>query len=587
MESMSTLPQPTLGETAADVTPIEAVDVLLAELRAEIAKWDAYWGALTQGGGGAAPAMDEAGQVVNFLRSYLAPRIDQVSQGAPEERLTSLKLMVPFDTAGGLRDFLLHFFQVAPRADSDTLVFEERDSFERDVFLLYDLYRVKKALEVVSILQAARQDPAQRFPSMLDEATIGSVLASLSDVLGVLYSQCLPEETVRTLVPQLSPEMLSGAAVLQRRESGLLYTYPQVLQRYQYRNFFFLLFFKNGFKGRIAGQEREFRFNYTRFQILRYEFLLHWLTATLKHDPRKYEQYQNYRLRGKTLLEYLAVAPERELEHLRALPGTVFHELTSRVNDSVPAELRVGPVPHSESFGFYYDLKRQLNQAVEYVRAPIEDLRKLVQSQPPPARPAAAVPAAPPPAQPAAPPATPAAAGAAPPARWGISPLAKDAVPAPFFLQGSGSHRGQHALFKTKLARDYLPFAQFVTALLEATPDAEMVRRYTPRQEWALPFLMRRTLHDAQREYLLILGAEVTAKAKGMRVSAKESYDFAPYFVFCAEKDPEGEFGKPIGEREVAAQKFHEHSFNAPGVVRTVMDMIDGVRSHLGLPPPA
>jgi hypothetical protein len=567
------------------VPAVEGLDPLLAGMRAEVAQWVAFWTAREQEDRAAAAhaqAAEEEAQAIAFLNTFLTPRMDQLAKAGGGERLLTLQLMVPFDTPGGLQDFLLHFFQMAPTVLDGALVYEERDPFERDVFLLYDLYRVKKTLEAVEAMQKARKSPATAFPSLLDEGKIGAVLSSLADALGLLYSQCLPEELVRTLVPKLSPELLSGAAVLERREQNLLYTFPQVLQSYRYRNFFFMIFFREGFRAKLGGQERDFRYNHAYFQLLRHEYLVHWLTVPLKNDPRKYEVYQHYQVRGKSLLNWLAEAPEKEVEILKLVPARYFNDLTSRVNERVPEALSAGPVPQSEAFGFYHELKRQLSHAVNYTRAPIEELRAHVKDQKPlPPRPAPAGKAAG--AAPAA--QAPAAAKPAAPAKpagvkssWGVATLNVDSIPEAFFTAPPGQHKMQLNVMKTKLGKDYAAFAEFVTAVLEGTPDAEKLMRFAPRHEWAVPFLMRRTLHNATREYLLILGGEVSAKPKGMRVSAKEEHDFVPYFIFAAQKDPEGDFGAPVGERKANKQAFLEYSFASPGVIQTVVAMVETLR---------
>ena len=248
------------------------------------------------------------------------------------------------------------------------------------------------------------------------------------------------------------------------------------------------------------------------------------------------------------------------------------------------AALSAGPVPQSEAFGFYYDLKRQLNQAVAYVRAPIEELRAFVKEKKPlPPRPApGAAPAAGMPK--AAPAGKSAVAASAPPAgargksAWGVATINVDSVPDPFFTTPPGQFKMQLNVLKTKLGKDYAAFAEFVTAVLQGTPDAEKLMRFAPRREWAVPFLLRRTLHNASREYLLILGAEVTAKVKGMRVSAKEEHDFQPYFIFAAQKDPEGDFGAPMRERQANGLAFQEYSFTSAGVLQTVRAMVDALR---------
>ncbi|HEX7927242.1 MAG TPA: hypothetical protein VF678_06610 [bacterium] len=578
-------------EDVIDVPAVDGPGPLLAGMRAEIAKWGAFWTTREKEDreGGRTAAADEEAQALQFLTNFLTPRVEQLAKAGGDEQFRMLQLMVPFDTPGAMQDYLLHFFQMAPTVLEGALVFEERDHFERDVFLLYDLFRVKKTIEIAEALEAARKSPATTFPSMLDEARIGQTLASLKEVLGLLYGQCLPEELVKTLVPKLSTDLLSGAAVLERREKKLLYTFPQILSAYKYRNFFFMLFFREGFRAKLGGQDKEFRYNYARFQLLRHEFLVHWLTVKLKNDPRKYEVYRRYQVKGKALLAWLAEAPEREAEILKTIPARYFNDITSRINEKLPPDLAAGPIPQSEAFGFYYDLKRQLTQAVTYVRAPIEELRAFVKDKkpltpPPPPRPApgtAATPAA--------------AAGAksygrivpsnAPKSNWGVATLNVDSIPDPFFkAPPGGGFKNQLAILKTKLGKDYGPFHEFVSQVLEHTPDAEKLMRFAPRHEWAVPFLMRRTLHNASREYLLILGAEVSAKPKGMKLSAKEEHNFEPYFIFAAQKDPEGDFGATTGERSANNQAFQEYGFTTTGVVTIVQEMLGVLRGMWTVP---
>jgi hypothetical protein len=296
-------------------------------------------------------------------------------------------------------------------------------------------------------------------------------------------------------------------------------------------------------------------------------------------------------VRGKTLLAWLSQAPEREAEILRLLPARHFNDLTSRVNEKLPPELSAGPVPQSESFGFYHELKRQLNQAVTYTRAPIEELRALVKENKPLAPPATGVDSAGRPLAGGKPAPAPAAAAApAAPAKgasWGVSPLDVGSVPEPFFAAPGGQYRTHLGALKTRLGADYGPFEKLAAAVLEGTPETEKIKRFAPRHEWAVPFLIRRTLHGAEREYLLILGAEVAAKTRGMRVSVKEEHDFAPWFVFGALQDPEGSFGQPIGERKAGGQTFQEYAFTSAGVVKTVQELLKSLRAMWGESEPA
>jgi len=135
---------------------------------------------------------------------------------------------------------------------------------------------------------------------------------------------------------------------------------------------------------------------------------------------------------------------------------------------------------------------------------------------------------------------------------------------------------------RTKLGSAYEEFSKFVTALMENIPDDVGIRRRTPKHEWTLPYLVRYITPEETQEYLLVLGAEVKAKPRGMGYSTREQYAFTPYFVFATAQEGELDYGEPIGERHVGKKTFREHTSQNGNVVKTVVELLQHVRAKEG-----
>lgn len=561
-------------EVVSIADPVETI----ATMRKSIRHWDEYWEERQEAEDNPQSEIaQEAGAIRGLLKSLITPRLDKLEANKSPHLGLFLNLIVPFDSAGGLRDFILHFFQLEEGKDNH-LVYKSRDSYERDVYVLYDLYRVKKTMDVVHILQDTMTKDERIFPSIFSSEEILHILDNLTQVLKLLYTQCLPEKYLRELLPQLSPQHLRGKSLLERRENHILYTFPHVLQKYDYRRFFFLVFFKNGLRARLADGERDFRYNFLNFQVLKHEFMVHWLTGPLRNDPRKYKIYQQYVLHGKSLLQLIVDDPDQEAEILKMMPTHALNDMASQVNEAVPEELKVGVVPESRNFGFYHELKEQLGHAVDMVRAPIETLRKIVKEDkepPPPKEPASPLGAPPPEPEPEP---EPAAAGEIE-AHWEISLLKKNQLNKHFLQDSMAGFQALISSQRSRFGGYWNDFSSFATKLLENSPEIRTVRRRTPKHEWSMSYRCRHVTADKTEEYLMVIGVEVRSKPRGMGYQSKESYNFFPYLVFATDVKNEA-FGEPGEERTMAGRTVNEYSTKQGAVRDMAMELLAEVKKH-------
>jgi hypothetical protein len=104
---------------ARELAAAPAPEQLLAQHRESLRVWDAYWRDKVEDYGAAdnTAALAEVEQIRAFIRGLLVPRLEQVAESPPAQLGLFLKLMIPFDAQGGLKDFLLHFFQLEQDGD--------------------------------------------------------------------------------------------------------------------------------------------------------------------------------------------------------------------------------------------------------------------------------------------------------------------------------------------------------------------------------------------------------------------------------------------------------------------------------------
>ena len=565
-----------ITHSTIEIDVIEDAEISLERHRTALTEMDEYWAARHQeyvaNDGEDASAAQEALAIRKMIRGLLAPRLETLAKEHSDELALYLNLLIPFDSQGGLRDFLIHFFQVEDNGGA--LVFQERDRFERDVYVLYDVYRVKKTLEVIEALRASRNNPARRFPSVFGDEKIFQILDSLEAVLKLLFKQCLPAKHRAEILPQLTPRFIQDKSLLERREEEILYAFPHVLEKYDYRRFFFLVYFKDGLRAKVSQtEEREFRYDYLDFQIIKHEFLVHWLSNSLGDDPRKHLIYEKYSMHGKTLSQLVREKPDQEISYLRQMPSHTLNDVASEVNEELPEELQIGAIPNSEKFGIFHRLKKQLQAAVEMVRAPIEVLRKKIIHEPEipweePTDPEPEPETVPEPVP--------------EPARWEVLLLKKDQIHRPFFTESSAQFTSQLNRLKVKLGSRWKGYATFATKHLERTPEMRTIRRRTPRHEWAMPYRLRYIVPDqAPKDYLFVIGAEVKAKARGMGYQAQEAYNISPYLAF-ATNNPEEGFGEQMGERQIAGGiKLQEYSMELTAVSDKAMEVFEVLKKEL------
>lgn len=543
------------------------------ELQAELERWQAHWQQRKQtyAAAGKKAAAREATQALDFLEQFVRYRLDWILELQEEEQQEALKFFIPFCTDGGMETFLSHFFQF--ERIKGQLEFVARDDFLREAHILYDLYKIRKTIETIDVIQQTVHKVGHRFPSRYTEPEKEDILVSLRKILEMLMRNTLQPEYQKQVYQQLNPKMIGGRQLLERREQGILYCYPHVVQKYNYRNLIFLLYFREGMETRSKGETVQLHYNYLEFEILKQEFLAHWLQQKLEKNPSKEAVYATYEVDGETIAKRIQQNPQQELPLLKQLPTPIFNDIVARVNIQVDPALRSGTSDESEKYGEMGEFRKAVNKSQQFTRVPLETLRDVAQKNP------AALESLDPEVPLVAPTPQPAAGGRIPAdfeEPFQLHLLTSEELSFCFLTDQDNKYNGRLNLYKNYLEPQELERLQQVVNLVlhkyTETPSVQ-IRRY-PKHDWVIPYLVRENRRGELFESLLILGGEASVKPKGMLYSVGDEYQFKPYFVFGSFKE-EKDFGNVLGERQVRGQVCLEYDVRNEEARRQALRLVE------------
>lgn len=288
---------------------------------------------------------------INHLRQafrfYLIPAFEQALATSFDQQAQFLKYMMPFTSHATLYQFLDHFYAIH-WDDQENHQFCERDLFEQDVFLLYDLYKAKKTFEAVEALLSVVQSPEVTFPSVFTPEQQIRILKGFRAALLMTFKQSLKAEHHSSLFQKIDASYIHPEQLEERKRHNIIFARPSTDQGSPYRRIFLHTLFRKQLKTRIKKQETVIRFSMVEFEQLKHEYLTHW-TQQLGNHPKKMEAYQKLSFQNKTFAEWLIEDPTIEEQLLGDLPAKAFDELVDDLQETVEPEKRPKVEPLSDN----------------------------------------------------------------------------------------------------------------------------------------------------------------------------------------------------------------------------------------------
>lgn len=558
---------------------------LMADYRQKVAIWNSKLKALQDhyfenNYDSAADDVQEVAAMRRFLAQFLKQRLDWIEQKVDDEQLKRryLQVIPPFYQKGGIRTLLHHFFQLTDSEDKKTVTFKAASKEEREIRVLWDLYKLKKTIESIVVLESHLND-GKPFDSIFSLATRKQRLSELKQVFKLMFQMCVQPEYQKELYQGISPNQITADAILTRADKGISYVYPHVLKKFDYRNHFFYIYFYSGMKAKIGGEEREFRFNYLDFEIIKQEFLIHWMNQKLQGNPKKMEIYAKYKYGQQTMAEFVTEHPDKEIEVLQHLPHDVFNDITAEVNEVVDPSEQVAGEIFSENYGNFAETLQKFDKAKKAAKLGLSKLRQMVGLAKAPEPVKTETPPEPEPTLQPEP-----AVEAPKETRFEVVKIKVKEIEYPYYVRSVADFQKRLNLLRAKLgAAGYTDLNKKISKFFNQTAESSFIQRRTPKHEWILPYVVKQYLGgDLICQHMVLVGAEVKAKGLGMGYSAsagQNAYQFTGFLVYATDR-PEPKLGAQIDQRNYRGINFPEFSLTEDEVRERALKFFDIILAH-------
>ena len=503
----------------------------------------------------------------NFLNNFLNARLDWIFDSVSDADLRNKYLLAlkPFSQQSGIRDFLRHFFQFQDDPNNTDLKFAFLNHSEREVRILWDVYKLIKTKESIDVLLKSTLDE-KSFPSVFSQEYIFNMLTGLSEALLLLVKICVKLKYHGQFFLDFPMDCLEPKPILRRHMLKDYLINDIVLDKFDYRNYFFHIFFRSGMKAMYQGEKLVFEYNYLDFEIIRQEFLTHWLKQRLAGNSKKKEVFDRYVIGGQTLSEIIKKDPGAELRVLKQLPKEIFDDLIADVNEAVDDQDKTPIDPMSEKFGQFAKqllkfktAKELAKRSVEIIRSYVSKLGKTSPNTNPKIDQKKSV-----------------KVKEVVKSEFQIEILKKSDIDFPYFCEDEKKYSKQLALFKANAGKtDFVNFDQRIQDHLYDLEESKVLKRRVPFHEWTIPYRINEVTGEETNIQLLILGAEVKTKPLGMGygISVKKQFKLDTYFIFGSKKRVMT-MGSRFEKRQVDGESYYIYDFFNPLVIEQALKLI-------------
>ncbi len=516
------------------------------------------------------PTMDEElkelSQLSGFLKGRLTKRLLAIKKYPEELRLKYLRCLEPYYTEEGITRFMGHYFEVEVFKQV-RLRYRKKKDFEKEVNVLFDLYKVKKTIETIMTLQKSVASN-ESFPSQFPKNEQAEFLSTLKEIFKLFFLRFVKKEHRKMLFQSLSESKLEMDAIIEMRKQGTSYIQPELFQTTEYRDKFITVFFSTLLRTKTSQEIKDLHFNYLNFELLKNEFLTDWMNKKLKGNSEKDKVLQNYTIGAKSVAQLIKESPDKEAEILSSLPLDVFNDIAEQVNQKVKDEEKTPVSTFSKNHGLFARIQTSFTQVKQIARFTVEKMEEMK----PKSKIWTVKKGAQAPPKPTAPKAEPKPELKL---QYGLEVLKLDDLDFPFFDRRYETYKPKMDYFKKKVGTEYEQIRGNIWRLFNLVAREHIIIRKDPCYEWVLPLVFS---HD-NKNSLLIIGAEISQKDQqvGYKSKFKKSlYELNCYYIYAGQQKNE-EFGKIVDERQVKKVPFYQYSHVEKTVHATASTLIGKV----------
>ncbi|MBF0350846.1 MAG: hypothetical protein HQM11_07420 [SAR324 cluster bacterium] len=287
------------------------------------------------------------------FRFYILPLLEQLKKTSEVSQQKFFRYHGAFVSEKSFHQFMRHLYAVECDREGDWF-FINRDPYEQDIYVLYDLYKVKKTIESVDALQTEIESGVS-FPSEFQKERQISILKGFRGALMMAIRQSIKPEYHNLIYKNISPDYLKSEQLEHRRQLKLVYARPETVDVNPYRSIFLNLMFRQQIRTRVRNRNLNIHYSLVHFEQLKQEYLHHWVKRLDRH-PEKQKIYQNLYFQGKTFSEWVLEDPEKEDQLLNQLPLETFNDTVAQLQQKVEPEKRSPVESLSEKSSVFKEL---------------------------------------------------------------------------------------------------------------------------------------------------------------------------------------------------------------------------------------
>ena len=558
------MPAVTIPKTDSSLTS----DAILNNLQANINIWEKRVQSLRQekeraNSPDTKAELAEIDQLSKFLKGRLTIRLQAIKKYPEDLRIKYLKCIEPFYTEEGITRFMGHYFEVEVFKQV-RLRFRKKKDFEKEVNVLFDLYKVKRTIETITTLQNSVASK-ESFPSQFEKPEQAEFLKVLKEIFKLFFLRFVKKEYRKEVFQTLSEAKLDLDAIISMRKSGVSYIKPEIFETTEYRDKFITVFFSTLLRTKTSVEIKDLHFNYLNFELLKNEFLSDWMQRKLRGNPEKDKVLQDYKIGGKSVTQLIKENPEQEAEIMANLPIDIFNDIAEQVNQKVKDEDKTPVSTFSKNHGVLARIQSTFVQVKQIARFSIEKMEEMrpktgiwtvkkKQTEPP---------------------------NPSPPREepqkelkvlYGLEVLKIEDLDFPFFDKRYETYKPKIEYLQKKMGTDYETFSAKVWQLFDLVSKEHLIIRKDPCHEWVIPFLFS----HGSNLFLLLIGAEIVMKDQqaGYQSRWKSNQSMLNCYYVLATQKVNDNFGKVLDKRLIKKTPFFQYSFANKSVHQTAMTLL-------------
>ncbi len=261
-----------MREIHIDTSPSETLKVALETIK----KHDRYWKdeadkiyehklSLTD------PRFTRINHLQQVFRFYLIPALESALKTSIWQQQRTLHYLPFFASEEKLNLFLKHFYSVGPQQENGWDFFD-RDDFEQDKIILFDLLKIKRTIKGISLLMQEISNRNRSLSSAMPIPRQLQILKGFKSALMMTFKQSLKPEYQAKIYNQIHLDFFSVQEQAKRRREGIIHCQPNLVEGYPYRRIFLYILFRQNIHTIHKKKKITIHYNLFEFEDLIHEF---------------------------------------------------------------------------------------------------------------------------------------------------------------------------------------------------------------------------------------------------------------------------------------------------------------------------